>query len=108
LAREAAEGPSAEDPVPELLQEGIFRAARFGVHGKLPDIDGKLRPVADILEEALRRARGWAAELECEAELARLPDLLTRGGGAGRQHGAFEIAGIDAVVRDLIEQTSSV
>jgi carboxylate-amine ligase len=108
LAREAAEGPGAEDPVPELLQEGIFRAARFGVHGKLPDIKGKLRPVADILEEALGRARGWAAELECEAELARLPDLLARGGGAGRQRAAFEIAGIDAVVRDLIEQTCAV
>ena len=108
LARDAADAPSTGGPVPELLEEGIFRAARFGVHGELPDTEGKPQPVADLLEDALHRARRWATELDCEAELARLPGLLLRGGGAGAQRAAFEIAGIDAVVRGLIEETCAV
>jgi glutamate---cysteine ligase / carboxylate-amine ligase len=108
LARDAAETNSGRDPEPEILEEGIFRAARFGVHGELPDSEGKPRPVPDLLEDALHRGRRWARELACEAELARLPDLLARGGGAGGQRASFEIAGIDAVVRELIEDTCSV
>jgi carboxylate-amine ligase len=108
LARDAAETPAAESPVPELLEEGIFRAARFGVYGELPDTQGRPRPVAELLEQALHRARPWARELGCEAELARLPGLLQRGGGAGLQRAAFDIAGIDAVVRQLIELTCAV
>jgi glutamate---cysteine ligase / carboxylate-amine ligase len=108
LARDAAEAEPAENPVPELLEEGIFRAARFGVQGELPDIHGARRPVPEVLEDALTRARGWAAELQCEAELARLPHLIARCGGAGGQRATFEIAGIDAVVRELIELTGAV
>src|SRR5690242_3860821 len=36
LARDAAEGWGADDPPPELVEEGMFRAARFGVNGRLP------------------------------------------------------------------------
>ncbi len=106
LARDAANSPGIEGPEPELLEEGIFRAARFGVQGELPDLQGRRRPVADVLEEALDRAAHWAPELECASELDGLRDLLRRGGGAGVQRATFEIAGIDAVMRELIELTT--
>ncbi len=108
LARDAAARAAPEGPVPEILEEGIFRAARFGVGGELPDADGGQRRVAELLEQAMDRARPWASELGCEAELARLPGLISRGGGAGRQRAAFDIAGIDAVVRELIDLTCAV
>lgn len=101
LARDAADREPSPDLPPELLEEGIFRAARFGVGGELPDTQGRRRPVAALLEEAMIRAEPWARELGCAEPLARLPDLLTRGGGAGSQRAIYEIAGIDAVVREL-------
>jgi len=105
LAREAAEREPVDDLSPELVEEGMFRAARFGVHGELPDAQGTRRPVSELLRDALGRADAWARELGCAEELARLPDLLQRGGGAGMQRAAYEIAGIDAVLRDLLQRT---
>ncbi|MBV8935812.1 MAG: YbdK family carboxylate-amine ligase [Alphaproteobacteria bacterium] len=105
LARDAAERRRVNDPPPELVEEGMFRAARFGVHGELPDTEARRRPVTALLEDALERADAWAAELGCTDELARLPELLRRGGGAGMQRATHEIAGIDAVLRDLLQRT---
>jgi carboxylate-amine ligase len=106
LARHAAESADTADPPPEVLEEGIFRAARFGVEAELPSADGTLRPVPDLLEDAMARAASHAAELGCEAEIARLPDLLRRGGGAGMQRRCYEIAGLDAVLRELLRMTA--
>jgi carboxylate-amine ligase len=107
LARDAAEGGLADDPPPELVEEGMFRAARFGVHGRLPDAAGELRPVSDLLGEAVARASRWAGELGCSEELDGLRDLVARGGGAGDQRAVYEIAGIDAVARRLVELTQA-
>ncbi|HJS94056.1 MAG TPA: YbdK family carboxylate-amine ligase [Solirubrobacteraceae bacterium] len=107
LAREAAEAGSADDPPPELVEEGLFRAARFGVHGRLPGAEGTLRSVSELLEDALERASRWAGELGCADELDGLHALVARGGGAGTQRAAFEIAGIDAVARRLVELTQA-
>ncbi len=105
LARDAAEGAQGADPPPELVEEGIFRAARFGVHGQLPDADGQLRSVSELLGGALERASTWAPELRCVEDLARLDELVDHGGGAGFQRATYEIAGIDAVARQLTEVT---
>jgi carboxylate-amine ligase len=106
LARDAAEHGGADHPVPELLEEGIFRAARFGTHARLPGADGALRPVADLLDDALRIGRRHAADLGCVEELERLPALLASAGGAGRQRRIYEIAGMDALARELTQLTA--
>jgi carboxylate-amine ligase len=107
LARDGAESGPAPDPPPEIVEEGMFRAARFGVHGRLPDAEGTLRSVSDLLEDALARASRWAGELGCADELDGLQGLLARGGGAGAQRSVYAIAGIDAVVRRLVELTQA-
>ena len=107
LAREAAETAPDVDPPPEVIAEGMFRAARFGVDGELPDAHGRLRTVSEVLEDALVRVQGRARELECVEELALLPDLVRRGGGARAQRATYEIAGIDAVARQLTELTAA-
>ena len=38
------ETPPDLDPPPELIEEAIFRATRFGVQGQLPDAGGRSRP----------------------------------------------------------------
>jgi glutamate---cysteine ligase / carboxylate-amine ligase len=105
LAREAAEAEASADLAPELLEESLFRAARFGVHAELLDDRGTRRPVSELMESALARVEGHAHELSCTRELATVPELLRRGGGAGAQRSINEIAGIDAVVRQLTELT---
>jgi gamma-glutamyl:cysteine ligase YbdK (ATP-grasp superfamily) len=47
-----------------------------------------------------------AAELGCEAELEELPRLLERRGGAGRQRRMHELAGMDALQRELTALTT--
>ncbi len=107
LARHAAEAEEAEpDPPAEVLEEGAFRAARFGVEARLPDAQGRLRPVAALLDEALDVASDHAAELGCVEDLAGLRLLLARGGGAGRQRAAYEIAGMDGLLRELTALTA--
>ena len=105
LARHAAEAePGAPLPV-ELLEEGAFRAARFGVSARLPDADGRLRSVGELLDDALVLARPYAEELHCAEELDGLAAMLAGGGGAGRQRAVYEIAGLDALVRELTKAT---
>ncbi len=107
LARHAAEAEPEPDPPAEVLEEASFRAARFGVAARLPDAHGQLHPVDELLEEALSLARRHAHELRCTAELERLPALLAAGGGAGRQRDAYEIAGMDGLLRELTRLTES-
>jgi carboxylate-amine ligase len=100
LARSACD-ETPRDPAPELLEEGMFRAARFGTAARLPDADGTLRPVAELLDAALNVARRYADELGCPEELELLPELVERGGGAGRQRRLHGLAGMDALLREL-------
>jgi glutamate---cysteine ligase / carboxylate-amine ligase len=107
LARHCAEAEPEPDPPGEVLEEGAFRAARYGVRAELPDADGRLRPVDDLLDEAVGIARGYADELNCAGELELLPRLMERGGGAGRQRASHEIAGMDALLRNLTTLTGA-
>jgi glutamate---cysteine ligase / carboxylate-amine ligase len=108
LARHAAEAPPAPPLPPEILEEGVFRAARYGVHAHLPDREGALRPVHQLLDEALEIARRYAGELNCAEALERIPSLLEQGGGAGIQRRAHAIAGMDALLRDLLRLNAAV
>ncbi len=107
LARQAVESEPGPDARPEVLEEGMFRAARFGVNAELPDPDGRLRPVSELLEAALDDVRDHAGELGCAAALDELPTLLRRAGGAGRQRAAHEIGGMGALLRELTGLTGA-
>ena len=105
MARHAAECGVDEPSPPELIEEGLFRAARFGTSAELPDRDGRLRPLTVVLDETLSRCGGYAAELGCERELAGLQEIVARDGGAGRQRAIHEISGMDSLLRALVEIT---
>jgi carboxylate-amine ligase len=103
--RMANANPSRELP-PEVLEEGIFRAARFGVDAKLVDGDYSHRRVPEMVGSLIRDLGEHSDELGCADELAALSELVRRGGGAGRQRAIYEIAGVDAVTRELTRLTS--
>jgi carboxylate-amine ligase len=107
LARHAATAPDEPDPVPELLDEAAFRAARFGVEAELPGPDGTRRPVAALLDEALAEVRPHARDLGCEDELDATRRLLERGGGAGELRAAHAIGGLGAMLRDAVTRTAA-
>ncbi len=106
LARDAAEADPEPDLPTEVLEEGLFRAARFGVNAQLPDAHGNLRLLAAMLGDALNVARPHSAELGCGEQLDGLESLVARGGGAGRQHRSYEIAGMDGLLRELTAVTA--
>ena len=101
LARHAAEAGPRPDTPTEILEEATFRAARFGASARLPDADGVLRPVSEMLDQALSVAGAHSRELDCVRELEHCPAMLARGGGAGFQRREYEIAGMDALLRAL-------
>jgi len=107
LAHDAAQSDPEPDPPAEVLEEGAFRAARYGVAAELPDPDGQLRPVTELLDAALAVARRHADELDCAEALDVLPALMRRGGGAGRQRAAHVIGGMGALLRELTALTAA-
>jgi carboxylate-amine ligase len=109
LARHEASADAAavRGPAPEILEEASYRAGRDGPAAELPDIDGRLRPVADVLEETLALARPAAEELGCAGELDALGGLVGCGGGAGLQRGDHDAGGMDAVLSGLLRRTGA-
>jgi carboxylate-amine ligase len=105
LAHEAASAPDRPHPPAEVLEEAIFKAARFGTRARLPDAEGHPRSLPEILRTTLPGAREHAQELGCEAELEGLEGLLARSGEA-RQREMYEIAGLQAVLRELLRATN--
>lgn len=102
LARHEAEADPVQGPPAEILDEASFRAGREGVHATLPDDAGRLRPVAELLEELVETIRPAARELRCEHELDALPALLDAGGGAGVQRAAYGDGDFEALLRTLV------
>jgi carboxylate-amine ligase len=107
LARHEATSDPGPDSPAEVLEEGAFRAARWGVAGRLPGPDGTLRPVRELLDEALALSRPHAGELGCEDELEGVRALLDSGGGAGRQRAAYAIGGMAKLLREVTAVTTA-
>jgi carboxylate-amine ligase len=106
LARHEALAEPVPVPADELLDEASWRAARYGVEGSLPDVDGTLRPVGAVLAEALALAGPHAQELGCESELEGLQRLLADGGGAGRQRAVHAERGMRGLIEWLVGETA--
>jgi glutamate---cysteine ligase / carboxylate-amine ligase len=106
LARDAATAEPTPGPPAEILDEAAFRAARYGVDAALPDADGRLTAVRDLIEPTLAVASQHARELGCVDEIEAVWRLIEHGGGAGRQRDVHAIGGMGALLRDLTERTT--
>jgi glutamate---cysteine ligase / carboxylate-amine ligase len=107
LAHHHAERDVRQPSPPEVVEEGLFRAARFGVRAELPDSDGRLRPLSEVFESTLEMCADSASELGCKAELEALRGLVADGGGAGRQRAVYDVAGMESLLRRLLELTAA-
>ena len=98
-----------------LVRENRWRAMRYSFDEGLIDFaKGKVVPFADLLEEILDLTADDAEALGCEAEVASVRNILSRGTSAHRQLKAYELAAaagkseedaLVAVVDTLIEDT---
>jgi glutamate---cysteine ligase / carboxylate-amine ligase len=106
LAHHHSEAGVVRATPPEVIEEGLFRAARFGTRAELPDAAGELHPLEDVLESTLAMCADSASELGCTTELDALRTLAADGGGAGHQRAVHEVAGMESLLRALLDTTS--
>src|SRR3989442_11889139 len=92
-----------------LIMENKWRAARYGLDGKLIDF-GKQKevPVRDLIHEYLDFIEDVVDELDSREELNYLRQILEMGSGADRQLRVFEETGdLKKVVDYIIKETEA-
>jgi glutamate---cysteine ligase / carboxylate-amine ligase len=91
-----------------LLDENRWRAARYGIDGKLIDF-GRCCEMdeRDLLHEMLTFVDSELEELGSKSELAHIEKIMAEGTGADRQLRAWERSGGDlkAVVDHIVDET---
>lgn len=102
---------------PMLIKENRWRAMRYSFDDGMLDLArGEIVPFPQILDEILELVQEDAVALDCEAEIARLPELLNRGTSAHQQiacynraltSGASREEALTAVVDHLIKTTQA-
>jgi carboxylate-amine ligase len=99
-ARDVDEGVPFSDPAPRLVEENLWRAIRYGLDGRLIDLErGEEHPAA----EAVERLLAWTAPVRAElgVEVA-LPEL----NGAQRQRRLIDTgASVEEVYAATVRET---
>ncbi len=92
-----------------LINENKWRAARYGITGKLIDFGKQAEvPFADLLEELIAFVDDVVDELNCRKEVEGLRHILQTGTGAERQLAVYQKTGdLKKVVDYIIEETNS-
>jgi len=92
-----------------LLDENKWRAVRYGIHGKLIDIDRSREvPVPELVERLLAWLGNVVDELDSRAEAEYVQTILRRGTSADRQLAIYRQAGdFQAVVDHVVAETQA-
>jgi carboxylate-amine ligase len=92
----------------ERIAESLWLAARDGLGGWLPDLEGGERMrTAERVGELVEMARPEALELGCAGHLEGVLQMVASGGGSARQRRVAETAGLESLVWWLAEETAS-
>ncbi len=90
-----------------LLMENKWRAARYGINGKLIDFGKQMEvPERDLIEEYLAFVDDVLDELDSRQEVEYIREIMKMGTGADRQLQVYQKTGdMKAVVDYIIEET---
>lgn len=90
-----------------LLMENKWRAARYGLEGKLIDFGKRIEvPERDLIQEYLELIDDVVDELDCRVEINYIHKILEMGTGADRQLRVYRETGdLKKVVDYIIEET---
>jgi carboxylate-amine ligase len=92
-----------------LIMENKWRAARYGLDGKIIDFGKKIEvPVRDLILEYLQFVNDVVDELDCREEINYIHKILEMGTGADRQLHVYEETGDLKQVVDYIVQETEV
>jgi carboxylate-amine ligase len=92
-----------------LIMENKWRAARYGIDGRMVDFGKQTQvPVRDLIEEYLAFVDDVLDELDSRAEVGYIREIMKMGTGADRQLRVYRESGNDlkAVMDYIIEETS--
>ncbi len=91
-----------------LLMENKWRAARYGLDGKLIDFGKQAEvPERELIEEYLSFVDEVLDELDCRKEVEYVREIMEMGTGADRQLRVFRETGdMKAVMDHIIEETA--
>ncbi len=92
-----------------LINENKWRAARFGLDGKLIDLGKRVEvPTEALLVELLEFIDDVVDELGSKEEVSYVHEIVRRRTGADRQRQVHEATGsLEAVVEYIIEETET-
>lgn len=105
LARDAVENPPSTDLPTEVLAENDFRAARYGLDATIVDPSGVLRPIRELVAEAVTRARAVLGGDRLDAPLSAVEKVLTDEPEYARQRRLRAELGAQALLKDLVTRT---
>jgi glutamate---cysteine ligase / carboxylate-amine ligase len=105
LARFESEEGEDDPPPPEAIAESSFRASRDGIDATILH-EGELLPIAEVARRTLERVTPHARELGSEDALEGIERIVREGGGAGRQRATLERGGVEAVLAELVRETT--
>jgi carboxylate-amine ligase len=90
-----------------LIMENKFRAARYGIDGKLIDFGREEEvPLRDLMIEYIDLISDAAKDLSCERDIAYIHEMLRMGTGADRQLKVYEETGdLKKVVDYIVAET---
>jgi carboxylate-amine ligase len=90
-----------------LIMENKWRAARYGIDGKLIDFGKQIEvPLRDLMQEYLAFVDDVVDDLGCRQEVNYIREILAMGTGADRQLRVFEqTQDLKRVVDYIIEET---
>ncbi len=91
----------------DLILENKWRAARYGIEGKLIDFGKAMEiPFTDLAEELLDFVDDVVDELDSREEVSHIRDIMTMGSGADRQLAIYEQANdLKRVVDYIVKET---
>ena len=92
-----------------LIMENKWRAARYGLDGKMIDFGKQTEvPVRSLMDEMLEFVSDVVPELDSAEELSYIGKMVEEGTGADRQLKVFaETGDLKAVVDYMIQQTEA-
>lgn len=98
---------------PWFVRENKWRAARYGLNARvIIDAEGRQEPLRDALAELMTTLAPVAAQLDCEAELDQVAQIIAGGTSAERQLAVYAAHGgaaggstaLHAVVDSLVDE----
>ena len=105
LAAKEIDRPGAPGLTREAIEESYFQAERYGLEARLMIDESTAGPATDVARATLAEARPYAEDLGGAGALEEIDRILTDGNGADRQRRVHEERGMEALLRELAEQT---